>query len=350
MKVLIVGAGAVGIVYGYHLAKGGADVDYFVKDKYFDSLSDGIAIYKLGLARRYLGAGYAEDCFDALGLYTKFSELENKKFDYVIFSVDSTALQAAWLARFSSVLDTQSQLVMLQPGVDDRCKLEAHFESGRITQGMIGFIAFQAPLKGAPRPLSENAASGFAYYLPPVAGFFENSEHGRVLKKALAKGGFRSRLSKDMAQTSTDGSARFIPLVAALEVSEWKLEKLLDSENLSLGLAAGAEAAGKAVVGKAIVGKGYDNSADKKTKSSSFVARFIKGVLPLAVRLSPFDLEVYLQYHFSKVGAQTVAMLESYIAAGESVENLQTLLTKLKAKRAQESADVKVPSSKELLA
>src|SRR5690554_7703480 len=33
-RILMVGAGAVGQTYGYHLSRGGADVTFFVKEKY----------------------------------------------------------------------------------------------------------------------------------------------------------------------------------------------------------------------------------------------------------------------------------------------------------------------------
>ena len=33
MKILVVGAGSVGQVYGYHLSLGGAEITFYVKDK-----------------------------------------------------------------------------------------------------------------------------------------------------------------------------------------------------------------------------------------------------------------------------------------------------------------------------
>ena len=47
MNVLIVGAGAVGQVYGRHLALGGAHVHYFVREKYADECRRGFTFYPL---------------------------------------------------------------------------------------------------------------------------------------------------------------------------------------------------------------------------------------------------------------------------------------------------------------
>ncbi len=52
-----------------------------------------------------------------------------------------------------------------------------------------------------------------------------------------------------------------------------------------------------------------------------------KLLLPVAARLTPFDLETYLKVHFTKVGAQTRMMMRTYVDLGRSaglpVEHLQ---------------------------
>ena len=46
-KVLIVGAGAVGQVYARHAQLGGAEVTFFVRDKYREEVSRGFDMYPL---------------------------------------------------------------------------------------------------------------------------------------------------------------------------------------------------------------------------------------------------------------------------------------------------------------
>ena len=46
-RVLMLGAGAVGMTYGYHLEQGGASVTYFVKPKYQESVLEETLLYPL---------------------------------------------------------------------------------------------------------------------------------------------------------------------------------------------------------------------------------------------------------------------------------------------------------------
>ena len=47
MKVLVVGAGAVGQVYGWHLKRGGVDLTFYVKEKYRAEVEAGLTVYPL---------------------------------------------------------------------------------------------------------------------------------------------------------------------------------------------------------------------------------------------------------------------------------------------------------------
>ena len=48
----------------------------------------------------------------------------------------------------------------------------------------------------------------------------------------------------------------------------------------------------------------------------------VRRVIGMARRIIPFDIEVYLAYHFTKVGDQTVAMIDAFhtLAQEEDVE------------------------------
>ncbi|HIA02218.1 MAG TPA: hypothetical protein EYN66_09955, partial [Myxococcales bacterium] len=47
VKVLIIGAGAVGQIYGYFLQRAGAEVSFFVKDKYAEECRQGFPLHHL---------------------------------------------------------------------------------------------------------------------------------------------------------------------------------------------------------------------------------------------------------------------------------------------------------------
>lgn len=51
-KILIVGAGAVGLVYGRHLQRAGCDVTYYVREKYRVQAQAGYPMYPLNTGGR----------------------------------------------------------------------------------------------------------------------------------------------------------------------------------------------------------------------------------------------------------------------------------------------------------
>ena len=48
-KVLLLGAGAVGQVYAYHLALAGAEIGFKVRPKYVEETTAGFDLYELGI-------------------------------------------------------------------------------------------------------------------------------------------------------------------------------------------------------------------------------------------------------------------------------------------------------------
>ncbi|HTJ46743.1 MAG TPA: 2-dehydropantoate 2-reductase N-terminal domain-containing protein, partial [Kofleriaceae bacterium] len=52
MRVLVVGAGAVGQVYARHAQQGGADVTFFVREKYRDEVARGLDLYPLNKRKK----------------------------------------------------------------------------------------------------------------------------------------------------------------------------------------------------------------------------------------------------------------------------------------------------------
>ncbi len=87
MKVLLVGAGAVGLVYGYHLQKGGADVSFFVREKYLNDVARGFRMDPLGCSR-----GGAALFTDVVGLST-VEEVASHTWDQVWLCISATGLR-----------------------------------------------------------------------------------------------------------------------------------------------------------------------------------------------------------------------------------------------------------------
>ena len=85
MKVLIVGAGAVGQVYGYALHKSGADVHFYVKPKHADEGRAGFILYPLN------GKSREPQHFAGFGVVTSPEEVRAQTWDQLWLAVSGPA-------------------------------------------------------------------------------------------------------------------------------------------------------------------------------------------------------------------------------------------------------------------
>lgn len=317
MNVLMVGAGAVGQVYGYHLVQGGATLTFLVKPKYADDLRAGLTLYPLNRRDRTKPV-----LFRDYSVITSEADAGLSTYDQVWISISSTALRSGWLPQLAPHLG-DAAVVSLQPGIDDRDYMLQHVRESRLVNGGIYLISYQAPLPGEtrfPQP-------GIAYWFPPLtASPFEGprplvAEVVATLKSGgqptKASHGFRDGLAFSIAQSS--------PLLAALELSGWKFADLRRGKWLSVGIAAAQQAT-------AI-------SAGKLGRAAPLGGKAINALtLPLGLGLSryviPLDIETYLQYHFTKVGDQTRLYLGEFVNWGKAaqlpVDAIEQLLAGLK--------------------
>lgn len=309
MKVLLVGAGAVGLVYGHHLQKGGAEVSFFVRGKYLDGVARGFRMDRLGIRRK--GAVHFQP---TAGLATP-EQVAAHTWDQVWLCISATGLRGAWLAPFLATIG-DATLVALQPGLDDRALLAQEVPDEQIVQGMISMVSYQAPLPG------EQRQEGIAHWFPPLgpSPFTGPAERTRAVVRALRAGGCPARVHPDAPLQTARGAAILMPHLVALEAAGWKLGALRRRGRLDLAAAGSREAL--AVVA-ACTGSG-------PARASSFVRPgLMRPLLAVAPWVVPFPLQTYLEYHFTKVGDQTRFMIDTYIGEGEKrglpTGNLQAL-------------------------
>lgn len=295
MKHVLVGAGAVGISYGWYLAKGGDSVAYRVKDKYAAALGAGTHVYfpkKRGV-REPLRFGPSEAVrYDVI---TSDDEVAFGGCDVAWLCMSSTALRGPWLEPFLASLGPDTTLVMLTPGAEDKAYLAARFPLERIVQGLITLVAWQTPLPGeAPHP------PGIAVWFPPLAKlpFRGDPARARAIVDAMNRGG--KKVAKfdgpEIPEVGTVASGILTSHVAALEGVGWTFAALRKSPLRREAAAAAREAMG---VLSALLGK-------RPPFGRHFVRPWVVGsALRLAAWRMPFDFEVYLEYHFTKVRDQT---------------------------------------------
>lgn len=314
MNILIVGAGAVGQVYGRHLAQAGHAITFFVKPAYRADLTEGMPMHRLGWLR------HRSETWRGYELVSSVEEVAARTWDQVWLCFAANALQAPLTLEVLAAVGTAT-VVCLQVGPESGDRVRAAIPApGQLVQGLITFISYQSPLPGRPGP------QGMAYFLPPLAPGLFAGEKARVtaVVKALRAGGMGAREVHDLDQAAGGGEGLMIPLVAALECNDWRLGDFAGSAPLRLGSAASRE-----VLDILAATRGA-RIAPMKFLLSAPATRLL---LLLAPRVLPLALEPYLAYHFGKVGVQTRQLLESYAAlgvqAGLPVANLQELRSRL---------------------
>lgn len=311
-RILIVGAGAVGQTYGYHLSRGGADVTFLVKEKYRAQAEAGFLMHHHRPLRRPRSF-----YFDAYRVISDVEEVGKHRWDQVWLCISSTALDGLWLAELTARIG-HATLVSLQPGLEDLERVAQVYDPAKIIAGMITFIAYQSPLPG------EDLGPGIAYFLPPMMpnpfsplhlsqGSLPTDADRRCeqVVEALNQGEYPAVVTPDTPQLAAFGGAMLNPAMAGLEVAGWSLKRFRKSPALEIATAAGKEAQR--------VAARYHATEIPKMLSIARRPEILGTALGLAPFLMPFDLEVYLKYHFSKVGDQTRQCIDDYIRLSESL-------------------------------
>jgi hypothetical protein len=314
-KTLLVGAGAVGISYGYYLAQGGAEVAFLVKPKYAADLEAGTHVYfprKRGLREPFLWKDYR--------VLTDNAQVAAEPFDAVFLCLSATALRGPWLEPFLASLGPDTTLVMLTPGAEDLTYLSARFPRERIVAGLITLVAWQSPLPG-----ESDHPPGIAIWFPPMTKlpFHGPKSRAEPIVTTMKSGGCPARYrGPDIAPGGTVASAVLTAHVAALEGAGWTFEGLRKSP-LSV-LASTAAREGMSVL-----------ASLQERRPPLFRHLVRRGLMNFGLRLAasrmPFDFEVYLRYHFTKVRDQTAFSLGELVRLGRErglpVDHIESLRT-----------------------
>jgi 2-dehydropantoate 2-reductase len=289
-RVCIIGAGAVALVYARYLQNAGAEVSLLVKPQYGDACRKGFQLHHFGYRGRI-----RDEQLVISQILTHVDEVAEGAFDQIWLTVASDALRGPWLDELLAA-SREAAVVLLQPDLDDRKLLLERVEEARLVQGLIGFLSFQSPLPRAP-----NLPEGIGYtLLPGSLNAFDGSRAEEVVA-LLRKGGMSARRQSDLPGRSAERSATTVPIIAGLEAAGWSIAGFTAGPWLSLSLSASREAL--AVVSHSL------SRPPKRVAPRLAVAVALK----LAPRFTPFDLEAYLEFHFSKVGPQTRLMLETWV-------------------------------------
>jgi len=313
MRILLVGAGAVGQAYGRHLQLGGARVSFLVREQYAEACRAGLTLYPLNRAK---AIRWQPVPFTGFGVLIRADEVATDTWDQVWLCVSSPALQGPWLHELLLAIGNAT-LVFLQPGLRDRDIILEHWPAERLVQGLITLLSYQAPLPGEPVP-----QPGVAYFFPPLSAtpFAGPRDRTQAVVDALRAGGCRAKVNPHVRKHAAIGSAVLIPHVRALETAGWSLQALRKSPLLTLAARASHEAM--------TIAARYNGFPPPAARHAvhPWLTQFVLGVAP---HVLPFDLETYLRYHFTKVGEQTSAAMAVYMELGTALGLPYTHLERL---------------------
>lgn len=299
MNALIVGAGAVGQVFAWYLTQAGAKVTFFVRPTHAVPASMPMLVQMK-----------IPTVLEGYHVTSSPEAVAAQPFDQVWLAVPSNTLSGAWLPR---LLEATGQATVVCFAVEG----EPQVPRSRLVMGGISFIAWPDPLPGHQGP------ERLAFYVPPLSRVplsGDDPERVTQVRAALERGGCGVARVRDAARLGAPMTAILISTVAALEAAGWRFR---DFKGHWSTLA--ARAAREVMLGDEV---------------SWLVRLLTRGpLLRLAVWFSarwvPFDLEAYMQFHFSKVGEQTRVLFEVWRKRGRAkgtplaaIEALRTAIDK----------------------
>ncbi len=321
MKVLIVGCGAVGQVFGLYLHKAGVELGFYARPATADRLKQalehgGMPLFQTSyFHKRDLIAHRLEN----YQVVTDVAESQRFQPDQIWFTTPSPVYYSDWFREFLQKVPSERVVCFAPEGGRPEFFPESEGQD-RLVFGGITFIAWQGDLEG-----ERERPEGVNFWLPPLLGIplmgTENAccEVGDLLKKA----GFRTEVKKPGFQKSLASvTAVMLAFVAGLELSGWSFRAFRKSPWLKRAARGSREAvlsqlSGAGIFTRMLLGILFSSTG-------LFLATFF---LPL---LFPFDLEKYLKFHYLKTRDQTLTLLDVFAKDGKRrglpVENIQILL------------------------
>ncbi|MCA9615092.1 MAG: hypothetical protein H6721_19805 [Sandaracinus sp.] len=315
LRVLLVGAGAVGQVYGYHLQKGGAQVAFFVRPKHRAEAEGELRLYYMrGKHGRELHTWRADE------VITDPTLAATRGFDQIWLCISTAALERSLESQDELAtllaLTAGTTVVSMGPGLHLKQLLAPYVPERRRVDGGITMVSYQAPLVDG-----EVDAPGIAAYLPGPSPF-TGPEAQRVVD-ALKRGGAPAKVHSNTGALMAFGSATLMPTMAALEGAGWKLAGMRKGPWARLAAEASAEA--RAIVAAQV-------HASPPFGTAFVTAPVLKLATWAAPKVAPFEVEIYLKYHFTKVRDQTERLLTRYVDEGEALGLPHGALSELRAK------------------
>lgn len=319
MKILIVGCGAVGQVYGLALQNSGVELGLLDRAANAEKLlhareQGGLPLFQVTFAHR------KNPVLHRLKDYKVFADVpESLRFkpDQIWFTVPSQVYYSDWFRVFLRQAPAARVVCFTPEG-----RRSEFFEQGSGDQIVFGgttFMAWQGSLENG-----TGTSEGIHFWRPPLAIPLSGTQDASgEIARVLKRSGFKVALGNSDSRSQAAMTAVMTAFVAGLELSGWTLRDYHKSPWLRRAAGAGNEAVMGQLARISIIGRAL---LSIPILSACFtLAAFL---LPL---LFPFDLQQYLKFHYTKTREQTLKLLEIYMkdsaGRGMPVGDIQMLVS-----------------------
>ncbi len=325
-NVLIVGAGAQGVITGYHLSLAGASVTFFVREGRRLALQSAQELYCYDDGSLKTFTGYHVD--------SQLTDLGSRKFDYVLVTLDGASCRSVEGIRLLTgigdfVRNQQTIVIAGGVGVRHHFVKTMYLPETRILEGTLGCLAYQTdrvtlPLYPPTDP-SQLAKSSFAYHHFPNRIGFMLSARPRAEAEHFAELHSRSGVSKGIVMNPIQFeimSTAFFPMTAMCDLAGWPDARTMsvDTSLMSLGSAAMREVI-------SLPGHGWLGRVAGPFMRKATLAMLLK---KLERDSLPLDFHAFNRFHHGgKVRDQDIQVMKACIASGAAAGRGMTNLRQL---------------------
>ena len=309
MRVLIVGCGAVGQVFGLYLQNAGVEVGFYTRGDSTDSLNQarnrgGLNLYQICKPRR------KEPIIHRLVDYQVVTDIEGSqrfKPDQIWFATPSTVFYSEWFKKFLDEVPSKRVVCFAPEGKRPEFMSYA-VDKKRWVFGGVTFISWQRDQKSGGAP-----SKGVDFWIPPFAEIplVGEKEACDEVEEVLLAGGIKAMVrGENFLNLQAAITALMTAFVAGFELAGWSFGAYRRSPWLKFA-ANGAREACSSQISEA--GFFYEALFGIITnRAIFFLSTFL---LPI---LTPFNLENYLRFHYLKTRDQTLKLLDVFIQDGEN--------------------------------
>lgn len=326
-SVLIVGAGAVGLVVGYHLALGGTDVTFFVRPSRRESVRGPQRLYCYDDGQLKELSGHA--------VVTSLDELAGRRFDYVLFTPDASACYSSDGERLlrgigAAIRDSDATFILVAVGIGlrDHVLAMTGLSPDRLIEGTLANAAHQTSANLPQHPPTDSAVVAQAVvayrHFPNRAGFMVVPAPRERAQRFVA---LYNRCGVSVCITSPANLYRlytnaFFCYTLASEMMGWPRSAALTKHGATLRLAIRAA--------KEIAGMREFGWVGFLVKFILSEKLLVKMMTKYERDLCPLDFVAFNRFHHGdKVLAQDVDVLRRCLAAGQAQGRAMSALGEL---------------------